>query len=398
MAVKTLPSGLPTYGTLTARPTATGSRAVYVATDDGGGTTYVDTAAGVWTQIGGSVVPSYPGPSYNIDATKFQKYRRAIGRIRSNTGRGRILFVGDSTTAGSGATAATNYPTILRDLLTSYAVPACDGAIWGYDATIADTRQAIGSGWTTPGFGGWSRGGWSSASGAAGLLSFSFAHSFDTIDVYYVTGAYGSTTVNVDGGSSLGTINSSGSLGLAKATFTCTAGVHTINFTGATGGAFNMVGVEAYSSTVGRMLISNEGGGGATSASTVFGSQAYETFPLFLTYQADLYVICLGINDAGSSVTTSTYAANMTTLINRCKTYGDVLIVSMPPSGDARVTLEAQYVTQMRALASSLGCGFLDLYGRWQGAPADYYTDGLHPSRLGYGDWAQAVFNVVTAV
>lgn len=403
MAVKPLPTDLPTYGLLSARPAATGSRAIFVATDDSQGTTYVDTAAGVWTPIAGGVFPQTPGPAYNVVSTNFHKWRRALSKVRAGTANARILCAGDSTTQGQTAAPPLAYPGQLKKLLNAYHVPTVDGAIWGPGGTngAADTRVVLGTGW---GYGGsipsWGWGGYGSSSGASGALSVTFAHAFDKIDIWWYGIQTGTVTVNVDGGSSLGSIVSTFDSAYHKTSFTCTAGTHTINITGATGGAFNVYGIEAWHSTSPSVLLSNAGSSSSATADWS-GASAAGAYNQFTSYAPDLTLISLGVNDAGTPVADTVYDTNMRALIARAQVSGDVLHMPAIPSSN-RLVAEASYRVKDRQMAIDLGCGYLDMNARWVSYavsnPLGYYNDGLHPSQFGYADWAQAAFNVLRSV
>jgi lysophospholipase L1-like esterase len=346
-----------------------------------------------------------PGPAYNVVPTNFHKWRKALAKVRTGQANARLLCAGDSTTAG--ATASTylkSYPTLLRQLLNAYHVPAVDGGIWGRGgATVTDSRVSVGSGWTAgSATGGWGQGGWSSVQNASGTLSFTFAHSIDTIDVYYNQFSGGSVTVNVDGGASLGTINAPGFNIASKQTFTCPPGTHTINITGATGGPFYMAGVEAYLSTSKVVLVSNAGCSSSTSSNWATSGNAGSAYNQFAVYPPDLTLTSLGINDASGSVADTAYDANMRAIIAKAQVSGDVLHMPAIPSNGAGAVTEGFYRTKDRLMAADLGCGFLDIAGRWGSYavsnPLGYYVDSTHPSDLGYSDWAQAAFNVVQSI
>lgn len=340
----------------------------------------------------------------NLDPTTFKRWRRALSRVRSNSSSGsaRILCLGDSTTIGNGIPLAQTWPWLLSGLFNTYYAPTTLGS------TCLGTANDIwvrGTGWATQGQTSLGGNTCFGSSGATGTLSLTLPDSFDTFTVWYIrlTGL-GSVTVNVDGGASLGTINANGASAMLSQTFTVTAGTHTINFVGPTGGNFYVIGVDAYLSTSRKVALTNVGVSGTTAAvwSNAAGN-AWSSAAAVQNYGADLTIISLGINDAGASSPASTYIANMTSLINAAKTNGDVLVVSMPPSnGSPYTTLEPQYVAALPGLCTSLGVGYLDLYSRWvswsDANSYGYFADNLHPTPFGYADVAQAVFNALKTI
>lgn len=120
-------------GVLAARPTASGSERYYFATDDGAGTLYADTAAGVWTplnpgeiayaaNITGTVTTSangsivdIPGCAITIPATKRPVWLKMHAIVQqSAAGQGNAsLYLYETT---SGATLVTNFVEPLANL------------------------------------------------------------------------------------------------------------------------------------------------------------------------------------------------------------------------------------------------------------------------------------------
>jgi lysophospholipase L1-like esterase len=354
---------------------------------------------------GGTTFPLYTS---NIDPTKFLKWRKALAKVRAGAGSAKLLCVGDSTIAGAFVNQQASVPGRLSALLNSYYVKSDIDTIFasnGMSATVTvDSRVTVGTGWTAN-FASWGAGGWSSASGAAGSLSYTPNTSFDTVTIYYVKNSgHGSVTVNVDGGASLGTINASNaSLAVASTTYTVTAGTHTINITGATGGQVFILGIEVALSTAPAVHVANAGKGASKTSDWIGTSGPYDFLTMFDLYQPDLTIIDLGINDAGVSTSTSTYQTNLTTIVTKAQLYGDVLLTSFPPSGGSpHSTVEPTYLPILQAVATAKGCGYVDLYSRWVSyASANalgFMNDNLHPNSLGYADWAQAIFNALRTI
>lgn len=114
----------------------------------------------------------------------------------------------------------------------------------------------------------------------------------------------------------------------------------------------------------------------------------------------------LGINDSKGPRTVAQFNADLTTIVNAAKTSGDVVLLSVVPSkatGTVRspdYAVEAQYRDAAKQLASSLSCGYVEIYNRFESftvsdAAGYYNTDGIHPTTFGYADVAGAVLGAL---
>ncbi len=124
---------------------------------------------------------------------------------------------------------------------------------------------------------------------------------------------------------------------------------------------------------------------------------------MFDTYQPNLTVIMLGINDAISSVSGATFEANLTTIVTKAQLYGDVLLVSCFPSSDpTEAAREVGYITNMRNVSTAKICGFYDanaLFVNYATANANgYMADTLHPNGAGYNFFANSFAPAILAL
>lgn len=337
---------------------------------------------------------------HNLDVFSFPAWNAAALRVNNGTGVGRVLFVGDSTMEGAFISAYSKNLVQQMELLNP---AATDGAIWGSTVYGPDLRVSMGTGWVFWGNQGYGSGDrqWSAPTTATGNLSITPTNPFDKIVIYYAEPASGSGSfvVDVDGGSSLGTINtSSGSNAVNKTTLTCTAGHHTINLHPPTSNTVFILGIEWYLSTTPTLLYSNAGSTGTQFSWWVSAGLPWEAIPQWDIYQPDLTIISLGINDArigGTDLPTSAgYCAD---IIAKAQTYGDVLLCSMIPSQplvDGTWPREQTLMPLLEAAAVSAGCGYFDLTlaGRfvdWNTASGNgYMHDQYHTSDAGDAFWA----------
>ena len=347
-----------------------------------------------------------PGLSQNLTDEFFVRWLAALDLVYTESGMARVAFIGDSTTEGTGAGSfQQNFVQQLKALLNG-SVSTIDGAIHGVADDYPDGRIVLGSGWSTVSLSSWgprtltTTQNITATPAATGDLQITFPHAFDTITVTYPKNTtLGTFTVNVDGGASLGSVDTAGAIGVAQTTFTCTPGTHTIRIPPPTGGDVFILGVEAYLSTSPSVLLANGASGGTTTADWTASSPQWARLAMLDIYQPDLTVIMLGVNDAAAGVSAATFETNLTTIVTKAQLYGDVLIMSVvPSSGSTIAALELQYLTKAIAVSTAKSCGFLDI----NAAFVDYVTanaaglmsDVFHPSGTGYTVIAYALLDL----
>lgn len=333
-------------------------------------------------------------PNATATASQFLTFRASLAKVLAASARSRILFIGDSTTDGVGSSTSTRMPDRFAAMLTSAGYTAYSNTRMGVSA-LTDSAVTLNS-WTNgAAAGNLANGGFNIASAAGGsTLSFTPPNSFDRITTVHVTlSGHGTVVMNVDGGSTLATLVGNGSSGLTTTTTNCTAGTHTINVVGSSGGTFYLRSIEAWSSTAPAVSIFN-GGKNALVASQVNGSNPYGDFALIDAIDPDLSIISLTINDSNNATALSTYISSLKAIADRCALSGSVLIVGGLPSSPEPANYAA-YLAACRNIGYP--CILLtDRWGNYTAANAQgFMSDSLHGSATGYADWARFIFRAL---
>jgi lysophospholipase L1-like esterase len=87
----------------------------------------------------------------------------------------------------------------------------------------------------------------------------------------------------------------------------------------------------------------------------------------------------------------------MTTFVTACRAAGNVILLASAPGGNGSAATWAGYLTALREIAADLGCGLINMQGRWGAysvsnpAPYSLWKDPDHPSNTGYWDMGQAL-------
>lgn len=369
-------------------------------------------------------VPTVNGQQIAPAATPYPYWRKKLAQVRAGTSDAKLLCLGDSTTYGYVAPpnnvptpAIESYPSDLATMLRSYFAPAYVGLgiPKQQSGTSVDGRWSYGTGWAAaPGDGiGWAGQEVVKAAASSGNLVYTpgpSAGPCDIFDVYYVAnGATPPFTIQATGGSVV-TVTPGAQNGIFKATCTAGSAVDTnavTIVTTAAAGSRRIVGVESYHSATRRIRVGNVGVGGSSSVGWASTSNAYKSLACIAAYAPDLTIIDLGLNDMPAPNTSpSTFVANLTAIIDACRLSGDVILMVPPPpqiGGSSNLTDGyAALIPTYAPLATSKATGLIDIASRWGSYaalnPLGYYSDTLHPSRIGYGDMAQAVMSLVRAI
>lgn len=349
------------------------------------------------------------GSISNTTALQLPKWRVALAKVRDGTANARILYVGDSTTAGYGSTLENSFPTRgsrvarLATMLNSSVTPAVlslgipQSAITGN----ADNRWTLGSGWTLQAFGAAMNASYRGTN-ASGNLVFTPNVNCDSFYVYYlasVSQINGTLTATATGGTPVA-INSALATGTFRILVTAASASinNTITFAGTGSGFVYVVGVEPVLSAQPQILMGNAGVNGSTTTQWATSGN-YGGLQFIEAVAPDLTIISLGINDASVPVAVSTVIANLQAIITAAQISGDVVLETMIPSQTGTAyTNELIYVPQYANLAQMNNLLFLDIFARfgssWNAALMNASTP-LHPNDLGYWDWAQAESEVI---
>lgn len=357
-------------------------------------------------QVGTTVLDPLLGAS-DPTASLLPKWRLALANVLTGTGDAKILFIGDSTTAGlfgDGSDAASAayraYPARLVALLNARGIPAAMGLAVPAAVGQTDNRWAGGTGWTQAGSFGFGLTDWT-ANAPAGALVFTpgaAAGSYDSFDVYYMSApGRGTLTMTATGGTPVVVNLAVAGNGILHSTVVAaSAGTSNAVTMTSTGGLSEIVGVEPFLSTAKKVRVGNAGSGGRTTNQWALPTGAYYGTAAIAAYAPNLSITSLGINDAGASVVAATVSANMQTIITAEKISGDAVILTMPPSsalsGAQYPAFEATYQPIFKALSVSNNIPIVDYWTRLGGVYQAAFMSGvLHPNAAGYFDMASAV-------
>lgn len=337
----------------------------------------------------------------------------AVRTMQASGREARLLCIGDSVTQGYGAVSggwtpngrASAWPERLATMMSGRGLPAsaasvagagaADGASGGYPAY--DPRVTLGAGWGVNALTGMGGKLFSGAASSTGVWSFQPNGPIDRFDLWAVTNtALGVLTVETDG-LVRATVNTTkaASMEVTTVAFPETTGPASVRW--ASGGAVFIAGGVAWRSDVKRARVINVGWGGARIADWITTDQPYRAYGSIPAAAADLSVVCLTINDWNAGTAVATYKAGLGTLVDRCLTTGDVLLMTGCPSDPAQG--KASYPTQAalrdavfevaatRGLAAPID-GTALFGGSFAGG---LMFDSVHPNAAGQARIAEAV-------
>lgn len=343
------------------------------------------------------------GLSAGLTPANFTKWRAKVAAVRAGTGQAKVLVLGSSSSAGGGTNSVqTAWPLLLQQNLDKYVIP-CKPGLAVPTNTIVDSRWTKGAGWTFGGYGFGGAANYGAASGTNTNVDFTPGVEVNTFEIYWLRmGGFGTFQANVDSDAATA-ISTAGADGIGKTTVTCTAGTgHVLHMGTTTVGLVRILAVDAYLSTAGQVRLGSGAVSGTTTSNYAAGS-ALSGPPAQLLYAADLTLIMLGVNDAGSAVAVATVQANLQTIINNAKTTGDVILIAPNPAQENSVnwTWEQLYTPMMRTLAATNNIGYVDLftrYGTWTAANAlGLMADNLHSTVTGYWEIETAIEAAIRA-
>lgn len=376
-------------------------------------TTALDLAIADFLRIAGGGSVLAPG-AFNFKQTNLSNWRAARA-----AGAGRVLCVGDSTTAGIWSNGSFNvdgvvksYPTQFTTLLNGAAVPASAHSFMGghnigtvAQATAFDPRlAAVGDVSTDINVG--VLGGDPYVLNTTGVLKFTPTGPVDTYDVFYATkSGLGGFVASFDGAPG-GLIVATGSAeGVGKSTVRGTFGQHTLTLTANNTGVVYVIGIVAYTSAARTLDVVNAGwsGGKITNmANAVNGWSSANAIP---AVAPALTVIDCTINDWLNATPIADYTVAMQALITKAKASGDVVLMIGPPTGGTVNAAQVAGITGANyGLASQNNLPVFDVPARWGSYAAanarGFYGAGevVHPSALGYGDIASGLTASLLAV
>ncbi len=356
---------------------------------------------------------------YNFAAAQFTKWKAAAARVRSASGRGKVVCIGDSTMNGSGGgdsgahdnKYANNWPNKTAQGLSGLGLTAiCEGIIGFGNLLIGQINgpPPAKAGFTAPSawavtsttMGGQYMQNASNATPAVYTPQIN-VDSFELIDLTASTA--GSLNYNIDGGSDT-TLVQTGSDSSRKTVINAgSVGSHTLNMTRVSGTAI-VCGARAWDSTMPAVDFYNMGWGGSTAASWISNTRNF--FPLATTTtqcaDADLVMIDLTINNCVANTAEATYKANMQTIIDLAKAGGaSVLLVTGNPINPTSASQAQQDIFKQyyKDLAVTNSLPMVDQYALYTDyatlSGLGYMFDSLHPNKAGYANFATYMTGVL---
>lgn len=361
-----------------------------------------------------------PDPEPEPGDPTLSAWAAALSAVENSTRNAIILCVGDSTTAGHGATGSAmsnnarsmSWPTQLAALFTTVKASAAsffgtNGVEQGEGHTHNgyDSRIALPTGWTVTADGQrLSDRIFTPSSGSAPFV-FTPGVSFDRVQVAYERFSGSPTfSVSVNEGASLGSTSNSGTPppDIAYQTFivpTLANSSATVEITPSGTGA-RLIGVRVYRSDEPEVSILNAGWWAGT---TVEAAQDGDYSPLsgIRAIAPDLTIIFLGINDiwwAGTSA--QEYADALNDLLDAALVGGSVLLIKPHRIGSVAQGTQDTFYETVDTVATVRDVPVLSLPDRWgtnaQATSAGFMDgDGTHLSGAGYSDVAEAVYEVI---
>lgn len=368
---------------------------------------------GGWAVSGGRA----PG-LFNYNRNRLSNLRGAIARVLAGTGRAKIAFPGDSTTAGNYADAggtfnglrSAAYPAKLKLLFRAAGIPAQDDSVWGNAAASAystyDPRVTIGAGWAPAG-GNPTAGGFSWAnSSTTNALSFVPELPTNTFDVWYL--AYsGFTNFTIGNGTQSKTVTQAGGIPgtVQKATITIADGVPatpanytwSIAKTGISGSTY-ILGFEAYDANSPMLALWNMGWQSSKSQDWNVISTPEKPLNMLVALAPDHTHFNLLINNYALDGSTTQYDTDIRALFTAMQAVGGCSAQLGAPSASSATALatQASFASVLRAAMVAKNMAGADLVARWvsyvQGDAKGFYAvaasvhNTVHPSALGHQD------------
>lgn len=343
----------------------------------------------------------------NFEVSTIGKARSAIAGMQAGSGAVKVLCIGDSTTAGYGASVLQSYPRQLVNALSPW-LPAAPGLAIP-PREVADSRWAL-NGWPVVTTFGWADSLALVSNGpGTGLATFTPGIAADTFDVYYFgTGGYGTLHIELDTGEKIdvNTADAGGSVRKATVTAAAATATHVVNLYNPSAQNVAVLGIDAYVAASQKMRIGNAGVSGTASSQWAASQGAVNgsgSAAAIRGYAPDLTIIMLGINDAKAGVSVEAFLSNLAATCAAGKASGSVILMSPVPSNTSDLSAREQaYQAALPAFAQSQGVAYVDVLGRFESyaasQPLGMYSDGLHPSIKGYADIAQVVATAIRAL
>ena len=269
----------------------------------------------------------------------------------------------------------------------------------GVNASQYDPRMFYsGAGWYAPSANGIGGSMFICNSGMPGYFGINYGEAVDTVEVHFPvnTGLSDSVGVYSSDGTLVGSYSCSGAAGAAIASFTSAKfadGIVKFKNNATNGGAAYLAGALAWNSSAPCVLVVNASSVGATTSFFSY-DPAYPWIGrgFYQTIKPSLSVIALTINDINTSVSASTYSANLSGIVSMAQKYGDVILGTGQPCNNTpwtSGTLASDIEAEMYKVASTYGAiatvSMQKEFGSWSAAnAAGYEYDTHHGNDLNY--------------
>jgi len=366
----------------------------------------------------GGVISIGGGMAANGDAPYVPSFLAKLNKVRAGAATNvKVVLIGDSTTAGYGATSNTNWagdkalsPSVLiANRLMAAGVPAYDAGWYGLGTgsastlTLYDPRVTYGGGWSQYYSANCLGGGFMQSSSSTDTLTFSPGFPYNTIEVYYaVSSGNGSFTLS-SGTTVTGTVSTSGSPGIGKQTYAVSLTSNPINIQATSTTACFIAGVLCYNTNTPGILFINASQGGATTGNIITGS-GFNAEGSITALSPDLSIINMMINDCNNgSTTSSTYQSNLSTIVTYCQNYGSVMLATPVPAGATTyLTNAASFLTATKAVATTDTCSLVDVSTLMPSYSVQNTLglrfDSLHPNAAGYQFYSSLLANALLQI
>lgn len=345
---------------------------------------------------------------YNAKYSNLKKTRAMFGRLL-NGGSGRILCVGDSTTAGQTADPSTvSYPTHLRKALRAAGFPI-DGTGFvcahNNDTGNLDPRWTFTGTWVNAGLGN-SMAYSSGANGETATFISDVPGTRVTL-LYGDKNVWGPFTVAIDGAAPVTVTPSDagGRVGTYQVTGLANT-IHKVVVTTTSTTYISLIGVIVDTGT--GLRIDNAGiGSDRLSHWNNVNWYGQGVMQSGLTPAPDLAIIQMQINDAGDQLAVATYESGLTTLVQRFTALGSDVILSTGPTpttatyGPFTISTAqwATYTAKQFSVANTLNLPLLHISERMglytEANASSLMGDGLHPNGSGYAVMARAFLDLL---
>jgi lysophospholipase L1-like esterase len=337
----------------------------------------------------------------NWTAENTSSWSAAKAQVIAGTGNARLLFIGNSITAGSGATgdttgtyqknnaAAASYPTRLAEMLNASALPASWNSFIGgqyeSDWHAHDNRIDMG-GWTDYGLGSIGANVLAALGETGVKFSFTPSSAFDTVEVLGIYNGEWGIYVSVDEQPSAASVTMYNSQRFGDATI-CSPidlgeGYSTISVEHwANAGLIS--GLIASNSQRPEVLVMRAGWFGAT-----IGNLTGATLGGIEALRPDMTVIAMTVNDPATGITPEDFKAQYQMVIDAAKISGDVMLMIEPQGVNGDDPLQLAFAQYVRDLGSTNNIPVFDMGSQWRPYAANepFYFDGIHPNGSGYSD------------